>query len=159
MWICFAAFVLLMGIGIAVAVLLNVRISGVGEARSDEERILHVARYIARTYDNRPPGAAYYGILYSRRLPVVVRLPTGVLKTLTHPRDYDSMVRALVYLAAREGIEARQSDIFAPTFVHSVGEVRLDDRWYWSTPTSMSCFADRIGPSPDSIRSRQTMRR
>ena len=117
-WACLIAFVLFLGSGIAVAVLLNVRISGVGEARNDEERILHIARYIARTYDNRPPAAAYYGILYSRRLPGVLRLPTGVFETLTHPRDCDGMVRALVYLAAREGIEAVKA-IFTrpPSFI------------------------------------------
>ena len=127
-------FVLLIGAGIAVAALLNVRIPGLGGAGSDEERILHIARHIARTYDNRPAGAEYYGILYSRRLPGLVRLPTGFLETLTHARDCDSMVRALIYLAAREGIEARQSDIFAPTFVHSVAEVRIADRWVLVDP-------------------------
>jgi hypothetical protein len=134
MWGCLVALVLFIGAGIAVAALLNVRIPGLSDARNDEERILHIARYIARTYDNRPAGAEYYGILYSRRLPGVVRLPTGVLETLTHPRDCDSMVRALVYLAGREGIKARQSDIFAPTFVHSVAEVQIDDQWVLVDP-------------------------
>ena len=133
-WACLLAFVLFIGAGISVAALLNVRIPGLGDAGNDEERILHIARYIARTYDNRPPGAEYYGILYSRRLPGVVRLPTGVLETLTHPRDCDSMVRSLVYIAGREGIEARQSDIFATTFVHSVAEVLIGSRWVLVDP-------------------------
>jgi len=44
------------------------------------------------------------------------------------------MVRALVYMASREGIEARQTDIFAPTFVHSIAEVWIDDRWVLVDP-------------------------
>ncbi len=120
--------------GVSVVVLLNLPIPGVESAKNDEERILSIARFIARTHDNRPPGSAYYGILYSRRLPGAIRLPTGVLETITHARDCDSMVRALVYIASREGIEARQTDIFAPTFVHSIAEVRIDGRWVLVDP-------------------------
>ena len=126
--------ILLMVAGVAVVVLLNLRIPGVESAQNDEERILSIARFIARTYDNRPPGSAYYGILYSRRLPSAIRLPTGILETITRARDCDSMVRALVYIASREGIEARQTDIYAPTFVHSIAEVRIDDRWVLVDP-------------------------
>jgi hypothetical protein len=126
--------ILLMVAGVALVVLLNLRIPGVESAQNDEERILSIARFIARTYDNRPPGSAYYGILYSRRLPGAIRLPTGILETITHARDCDSMVRALVYIASREGIEARQTDIFAPTFVHSIAEVRIDGRWVLVDP-------------------------
>jgi hypothetical protein len=110
--------VLIMGAGVAVAMLLNLRVPGVDGAQNDEERILNIARFIARTYDSRPPGSEFFSILYLWRLPGTVRLRTGILETLTHANDCDSMVRALVFLVAREGIEARESNIFAPTFVH-----------------------------------------
>ncbi len=126
--------VLLIAVGSAITVLFNLHVAGVDNAKNDEERILHIARYIARTYDKRPPGSEYYGIFYSRRLPRAIRLPTGVFETLTHASDCDSMVRALIFLAAREGIEAHQSDIFAPTFVHSIAEVRIDGRWVLVDP-------------------------
>ena len=44
------------------------------------------------------------------------------------------MVRALVYMASREGIEARQTDIFALAFVHSIAEIRINDRWVLVDP-------------------------
>jgi len=141
--------ILLMVAGVAVVVLLNLRIPGVESAQNDEERILSIARFIARTYDNRPPGSAYYGILYSRRLPGAIRLPTGVLETITHASDCDSMVRALVYMASREGIEARQTDIFAPTFVHSIAEVRIDDRWVLVDPYLGVVFRQSDGTLAD----------
>ena len=64
--------VLLMGAGVAVAVLLNLRIPGVESAQNDEERILSIARFIARdSYDNRLTRVSDDGnrhALYSRRL-------------------------------------------------------------------------------------------
>ena len=127
-------FLLLMLLAIAAVVRLNFQVPGVESAQNDEERVLSIARFVARKFDNRPPGSAYFGIFYSRRLPSVIRLPIGILETITHARDCDSMVRAFVYMASREGIEARQTDIFAPTFVHSIAEVRLGDRWVLVDP-------------------------
>jgi len=122
-------FLLLMLLTIVAVVRLNYHVPGVENAQNDEERVLSIARFIARKFDNRPHGSAYFGIFYSQRLPSVIRLPIGILETITHARDCDSMVRAFVYMTSREGIEARQTDIFAPTFVHSLAEVRLGDRW------------------------------
>ena len=86
---------------------------------------------------------------YSRRLPGAIRLPTGVLETITRASDCDSMVRALVYMASREGIEARQTDIFAPTFVHSIAEVRIDDRWVLVDPYLGVVFRQTDGTLAD----------
>ena len=133
-FVIFAIFVIFIGAGTILVVLLNVSIPGVKEANSDEERILTIARYVAHTHDNAAPGSQYYGVYYSRRMPSLVRLPTGILETLVHASDCDSMVRSLIYLAAREGIEARQSDIFSGTFVHSVAEVSIDNRWVLVDP-------------------------
>ena len=59
------------------------------------------------------------------------------------------MVRALVYMASREGIEARQTDIFAPTFVHSIAEVRIDNRWVLVDPYLGVVFRQSDGTLAD----------
>ena len=98
------------------------------EQLQPQAKALILARHIARRWRSDPPGAAYFGALYSRRVPALLRLPTGILEAAVGIGECSGQMRGLVYLLSRQGIEARQFDIFARTFTHTAMQARIGGR-------------------------------
>ena len=131
--------------GAAVVVLASIALGGIWAATwlrnpdppatlSQEAKALSLARHVAQRWRGEPPGAAYFGAFYSRRLPALIRLPTGLLEAAAGPGECSGQMRGLVYLLARQGIEARQFDIFARTFTHTAMQARIGGRWVLLDP-------------------------
>ncbi len=75
---------------------------------------------VALEFEGDPPLSHYYGALSSTKQPAWLRLPVGLVETLIRPGHCDSMARGLVFALKANGIEARQLDLFARTFTHSI---------------------------------------
>jgi hypothetical protein len=139
------ALSLILRIGAAAMALVFVALGGIWTATwlrnpeppatlNQQAKALSLARHVAQRWRGDPPGAAYFGAFYSRRLPALIRLPIGLLEAATGPGECSGQMRGLVYLLSRQGIEARQFDIFAPTFTHTAMQAHIGGRWVLLDP-------------------------
>lgn len=104
------------------------------DSLEQQAKALSLARHVAQRWRTDLPGAAYFGAFYSRRIPALLRLPTGLLEAAAGTGECSGQMRGLVYLLSRQGIEARQFDIFARTFTHTAMQARIGGRWVLLDP-------------------------